>query len=384
MKEILYIVPTLKRCGPTNQLYNLIKYLDRSTFRPILITLSPEPADSRWQDFEELGVELYTLGLLRIRTRLSIMLPQATRVGFFLAISKLKGIIAKLDVHIIHTLGIRADAIAAMYLDGHRTVATLRSYPDRDYSITYGKITGYLLALRHLKILSRIDSLVTVSHSLSTMLLARHGFAIDVIQNGVDTDIFYPAVNDKCKYELRRTLGIPITKKVFISTSHLTLLKDPLTIIKTFQDKYLSKTCCIVFLGDGPLMDLCKKYGENGDTIFLGSLANVAEYLQACDFFISSSQTEGLPNATMEAMACGLPCVLSDIEAHREIVEYNPKSAKLFGTKNVSMAVSKIKEILKDDYSEMSEAAISIIRDNLSAKTMSEKYQSLYLKICAH
>jgi glycosyltransferase involved in cell wall biosynthesis len=384
MIEILYIVPNLKRCGPTSQLYNLIKYLDRYAFRPKLITLSPEPADSRWQDFEKLGVELYTLGLSRIRTRLCMILPPATRVGFFLAISKLKRIIAKLDVHIIHTLGIRADAIAAMYLDGYRTVATLRSFPDRDYSNTYGKIAGHLLALRHLKILSRIESLVTVSNSLSTMLLARNNFATDVIQNGVDTDIFYPAVNDKCKYELRGKLGIPLTKKVFISTGHLTLLKDPLTIIKAFQDKHLSKACYIIFLGDGPLMDLCKKYGENGDMIFFGSLPNVAEYLQACDFFISSSQTEGLPNATMEAMACGLPCVLTDIKAHREIVEYNPRSAKLFGTKNVSMAVSKINEILKDDYSEMSKAAISIIRDNLNAKTMSEKYQRLYLKICAH
>lgn len=131
-------------------------------------------------------------------------------------------------------------------------------------------------------------------------------------------------------------------------------------------------------------MDCCRKYGKNGNTIFFGSLPNVAEYLQACDFFISSSQAEGLPYATMEAMACGLPCVLSDIEAHREIVEYNRKNAKLFETKNVSTAVSKINEILKDDYSEMSRAAISIIRDNLNAKTMSEKYQSLYLKICAH
>ena len=116
----------------------------------------------------------------------------------------------------------------------------------------------------------------------------------------------------------------------------------------------------------------------------LSTIISTWNYLQLSDFFISNSQSEGLPYATMEAMACGLPCVLSDIEAHREIVEYNRKNAKLFETKNVSMAVSKINEILKDDYSEMSRAAISIIRDNLNAKTMSEKYQSLYLKICAH
>lgn len=264
MVGILYIVPTLIRGGPINQVYNLIKYSDRSIFRPILITLSPEPSNSKWQDFKELGVELYTLGLSLIRTRLCIILPSATKMGLFLAVSKLKRIIAKLDVRIIHTLGIRADIIAAMYLGGYKTVATLHSYPCWDYPMSYGKIAGHLLALHHLKMLSGIDSLVAVSNSISTMLLARNNFAIDVIQNGVDTDIFYPAVNDRFKEELRRKLGIPLTKKVFISVGSLILRKDPLTIIKAFQDKSLSKVCCVVFFGGRPsyglLQEVWKKW----------------------------------------------------------------------------------------------------------------------------
>lgn len=368
MTKILYVVSTLKRCGPTNLLYNLIKYLDPSMFRPILITLSPEPDDSRWQEFEKLGVELYSLGLSRIK-------------GLFCAISKLKKIISELDVDIVHTLGIRADAIAAMRLGGCRTVATLCNCPCYDYTMRYGKIAGRLMAVHHLKMLRRIKHPVAVSNSVSTMLSEKNNFTIDVIHNGVDSDVFYSPVNNKFKQELRRNLCIPLTKKVFISAGHLTALKDPLTIVKAFQDKNIPSDCYLVVLGDGPLLGYCQKYGKSDNMAFFGRVPNVVEYLQACDLFISGSKTEGLPSATMEAMACGLPCILSDIKPHREIIEYNHKSGKLFETQNVHILVNKINEIIRDDYSEMSRAAISVINDSLNAKAMSEKYQKLYRRI---
>ena len=371
MIKVLYILSTAKRCGPTNQLYNLIKYLDRSIFKPLLITLSPEPADSRSGDFEELGVELYTLGLSRLK-------------GLFFIVSMLKRMLNRLDVDITHTQGIRPDTIAAMYLDGCKTIASLRNNPYYDYSMRYGKITGYLIALHHLRMLRRIGLVVAVSNSVSTMLKERNSFTVDVVQNGADTDIFYPEVSDRHKQELRRNLGISSTGKVFISTGHLTSLKDPLTIVKAFRDNHLSRSSHIVFLGDGPERQRCEEYGRGHNIRFFGRVPNVADYLRACDFFISASQTEGLPSATLEALACGLPCVLSDIESHREIARYNPAGAQLFQVRDAQSLANKVNEVLDQDYTIMSQAAVGIIRNYLNAKVMSEKYQRLYLKIYAH
>ena len=50
MKKILYIVSTLERCGPTNQLSYIIKYLDKSKFEPMVLTLSPEPKEDRMKN----------------------------------------------------------------------------------------------------------------------------------------------------------------------------------------------------------------------------------------------------------------------------------------------------------------------------------------------
>lgn len=357
------------RCGPTNQIYNLIKYLDRNIYHPVIVTLSPEPNDSMWQNFEAMDVELYTLGLSRIK-------------GLVFGVPTLKKILDELQVDIVHTQGIRADTIAAKYLHNYRTVATLRNFPFCDNVMKYGKLRGHLISLHHLQMLRRIDSPVAVSNSLAKMLAEKSNFTIEVIQNGVDMEIFHPVVNYAYKRQLRRKLNIALSKMTFISTGLIHPLKDPLTIIRAFRDKFIEQKCHVIFLGDGPLMASCKDCIRGAEHIkFYGNITNMCEYLQASDFFISAAQTEGLPNAVLEAMACGLPCVLSDIEAHREIIKYNHKSGKLFKTKDINGLANKINEIIEDNYKDMSRCALNVITNHLSDEIMSKKYQQLYEKI---
>ena len=104
-------------------------------------------------------------------------------------------------------------------------------------------------------------------------------------------------------------------------------------------------------------------------------------YLGASDYFISASLAEGLPNTVLEAMACGLPCVLSNIPPHEEIKEINKNSSILFETKNTEELTSKIKEITTKDYEQMSSAAKEIIYEHLNAEIMSKNYQKIYSKL---
>ena len=96
--NILYVVSNLGRCGPTNQLLNIIRNLDPEVFQPTVITLSPEPRDSLKYRYEELGIDVQSLGMSRVK-------------GLFKSKEILRQRIKKIAPSVIHTQGIRADSL---------------------------------------------------------------------------------------------------------------------------------------------------------------------------------------------------------------------------------------------------------------------------------
>lgn len=363
MINILYVVSTLKRCGPSNQLSYIIKHLDRDRFNPIVLTLSNETEDSYKPFFTDvLKVEVNTLGLPRLK-------------GLFLVKNEIYKFILKNKIHIVHSQGIRADGFMSKI--SIPTVSTLRNYPVYDYCMTYGKVKGWLMAKTHLKFLSKIDAPFACSESISKMLLDNLGYKINYIRNGVDLERF----NNLNKTDLRNKLGLDLNCKVFISVGHLSSRKDPVTIIKAFKKANLDNSI-LLFLGDGNERDDClNEIGSATNIKIIGKISNVHEYLGASDCFISASHAEGLPNTVMEAMACSLPCILSDIPPHQEIQKLNSSSSLLFSTKSINELTDSLIKLEKMDAIEMGEAARSIVEQHLNAKIMSDNYQEHYLEL---
>lgn len=357
--KIIYIVSTLGRSGPTNQLYNIIKNLDINTFYPKILTLSPEPKDTMKKLFEDLGVEIETLGLGRIE-------------GLFRIKKRVKKIVDEFNPHIIHTQGLRPDIIAANYLINYKRVNTLRNFPYDDYVMKFGKYKGSLMAYSHIKAIKKIPINIACSKSLSRMFKERIGLNIDFIQNGVNRDYFRADNNSKTL--LREKLNLNKEGKYFITVGSLIERKDPLTIIKAFKE--IQKAFLIV-IGDGPLMSKCKEISSD-NVIFIGQTNKVRDYLCASDYFISSSLSEGLPNTVLEAMSCGLPVILSDIEQHREILENDTSAGLFFNCRNVNQLIEKIEEIETKNYKLMRQRCINLIDNYFNAKIMSKKYQELY------
>ncbi|MGO3443882.1 MAG: glycosyltransferase [Pseudoalteromonas distincta] len=363
MIKVLYVVSTLKRCGPTNQLSYIIKYLDKTKFFPIVLTLSPEPnVESMKSYFEDdLGIKVCTLGLSRAK-------------GLFFASSALNKFIKINAIDLIHSQGIRADGLASKVKI--KTVATLRNYPYLDYPMTYGKLRGLLMAKMHLNCLNKINSPVVVSKSVSRMLLNNKNYEIDYVQNGVDLERFPIA----CKLDLRKKLNIKSNAKVFISVGHLSSRKDPLSIITAFQSANIENSN-LLFLGDGDLADDCNNLIDDDRVILVGKISNVTDYLMASDYFVSASLAEGLPNTVLEAMAAKLPCILSNIPPHLEIAELGVISPLIFKTQDIDDLTEKMHAIIENNYEAMSVSSRRIIEEYLNAKSMSERYQEKYLAL---
>lgn len=80
-----------------------------------------------------------------------------------------------------------------------------------------------------------------------------------------------------------------------------------------------------VICGRGPLveahMELARKLGIGDQVIFAGYRIDVADFYQMADVFLFPSLREGLPVAVMEAMASGLPCIVSKIRGNTDLVD---------------------------------------------------------------
>jgi glycosyltransferase involved in cell wall biosynthesis len=84
--------------------------------------------------------------------------------------------------------------------------------------------------------------------------------------------------------------------------------------------------CRCVIVGTGPLESELRALSEALDlsksVIFVGYAPDVRPYLEAADIFVLPSRREGLPLAVLEAMACGLPCVVTDAGGNSEAVSH--------------------------------------------------------------
>ena len=369
MLNIVYLVSTLKRAGPTNQLYNLLRYLDYDYYRPSVITLSGEPQESRWSDFRKLGIELYSLGLSR-------------PAGFLLGRSIFKKEVDRFKPDLMQSHGFRPDMFAASYSSQIPTVSTLRNYPQFDYPMTYG-IAGRLIAWQHMKYMKKIRYCVGVSEAVCRNAKEYLGISNMLpIHNGIDREMYFE-INSEEKIELRKKFGLPLNSLIWISAGNLTELKNPMFLIDVWKRHFKKNNKHhLLFIGGGTLQDACRSAGAGNDNIhFTGRVSDVNRYLQASDYILSASKSEGLPNAVLEAMACGLPILVSDIPAHREVWDFNKATGRLFEPDSEASFLGAFADLVSTDYDLLAGNAVSLVKERFNAKAMSEKYQELYRQI---
>lgn len=135
-------------------------------------------------------------------------------------------------------------------------------------------------------------------------------------------------------------------------------------------------------VGYGPLEQELRKEAEGLDVEFIGALPRdrVYEELKKADAFVSSSSYEGLPIGVLEAMRCGLPCLLSDIEQHREIAE-KCKQLILCSDDGWTESLKKLKEMSRDELKRIGNQNATDAERHFSLSVMHTKYEEVYSKV---
>lgn len=234
------------------------------------------------------------------------------------------------------------------------------------------------------KLLCRIsDQIIPVNDAINERLQEVWGLnqnRLTTIRNGVDTEKFSPASNNQTSSDGLVHIG---------SVSRLDPVKNFPCLIRavallnrgTGPNKYH-----LTIVGDGAqkneLLALCQSLGISEQVSFPGATDNAAEWYPRFDIYVNSSFSEGMSNTVLEAMACGLPVVVTDVAGHRDWLVEND-NALFFSSDNEADLASKLSEFAEDKQrrGQVGERNRSYIENHFSQHLFIERYQALYTKL---
>jgi glycosyltransferase involved in cell wall biosynthesis len=196
------------------------------------------------------------------------------------------------------------------------------------------------------------------------------------ILNGIDCKKFAPINIEYARYQL----GLPKSAKIIGCAARLEAGKGHESLITALQN--LPENYHLAFAGTGSLYEelqsITKRLDLQTRVHFLGSLQSMEIFYSAIDVFSLFSQREGLPLSILEAMACGVPVVASDVGGVKEVLT-SKQGILLPLTQHcqLSNALTKAMSIERGDAIRAHVLSIAQIKD------MSNKYDQLYCGITA-
>ena len=177
------------------------------------------------------------------------------------------------------------------------------------------------LVLRTERLLSRFADLIIVNSHAGSDQAIKYGFPekkIAVIPNGIDADTFRP--DPEARDRVRAEWGVTEGEKLIGLVGRLIPIKDHPNFLRAaallLRERGDVRFVCV---GDGrpsyrrELHDMARELGLADRVFWAGTRRDIPNVNNALDVATLSSYSEGFPNVVGEAMACGIPCVVTDV-----------------------------------------------------------------------
>ncbi len=169
---------------------------------------------------------------------------------------------------------------------------------------------------------------------------------IRVIYNFIDFERFRKTDKDHFKKAIA-----PDGEKIMVHVSNFRKVKRVQDVIHVYEKVQAKMPCKLMLIGDGPerekMEELCRKIGLCSEIRFLGKQDAVEELLAVADIFVLPSQNESFGLAALEAMACEVPVVSSNIGGLPE-VNIDGKTGYLCNVGDIDTMADKVLSILEN------------------------------------
>ena len=258
------------------------------------------------------------------------------------------------------------------------TVLTVDAFPGVGWS--YGNRGVDLIAQTYTHTLGRttlslVDNVIGIGEYLRENLerFTTDGVDVAIIPNGVDTDRYRPRPVDSTSDTT------DATELLFVG--RLDTVKGIPYLLRAMKHLCDSGAYHLTLVGDGSRRGdyetLTEELGIADAVTFEGYQSDVYPYYTNCDIFALPSLSEGLPTVLIEAQACGVPVVSTDVGGARELV----RGGHIVPPKNSSALQVAIEDLTRRDRSELGEIARQHVLSNYTLEQMATSYGTLYRNV---
>jgi len=356
--RVVHLVLGLSIGGLEQVVYDLVRCVDRDRFEVRVLCLGEIGV---WRHkFEALGVPVEGLGVLD--------------AGTFGRVAAVARRLHELRPDILHTHNPAPHMVGALAACLCRVPALIHTKHGRNYP----KNRKWVLANRLAAWLS--SRVVAVSQDAADVALEIEKVPprkVDVVRNGIDLEKFQLA--RRPRRELKRR-AVHVARISYSSKDQRTLLKAVRIVADERPDFVLD------IVGDGPdradLEALCDELHLRSHVNFLGFRDDVHRVLAGAEFFVLSSVTEGISITLLEAAACGLPIVATNVGGNPEVTVHG-ETGLLVPPRSPEGLARAMLEMLSDTNRarRMGIAGRRRVERHFDLRRSVAKYEELYLSL---
>ncbi|MEJ9212303.1 N-acetyl-alpha-D-glucosaminyl L-malate synthase BshA [Bacillus smithii] len=232
--------------------------------------------------------------------------------------------------------------------------------------------------------IERSDAVTAVSNALvqETYQLIQPKKEIIPIYNFIDERIFKKISSSHLKEEY----GIRSDEKVIIHVSNFRSIKRVPDVVKVFARIFEKMPAKLLLVGDGPEMtvvsELVSDLGLDEEVFFLGKQDNLEELYSISDLMLLLSQKESFGLALLEAMACGVPCIGTNVGGIPEVIQ-NGVNGFICEPGDLADIVQKSLYLLENSeiHRQFSERSVLTVKQKFDSRKIVNRYESIYLSL---
>ena len=370
--RIVHVITGLAVGGAETMLLKLLRTMDRDLFNPVVVPL---------MDGGEIGDQLRAEGFAvqGLGLKSSMVTPGAVWRLLRLARELQPQVIQGWMYHgnLAATLmSFFAPGDPALFWNIRHSVADL----GREKVMTRAVITGG-------GFLASCPRRIIFNSHVSIGQHAAHGYPANkalMIPNGFDTECFRP--DENARAALRDELGVgadaPLIGMVarrHPMKGHEDFLRAAALVRNVRPDARFVLAGRGVTEEDRVLRTLVEKKDLPGKAFLVGQRSDMPAVFAALDLLCLPSFGEGFPNVLGEAMACGVPCVATDVGESREIVGDTGRIVPPGEPVALAEAMGKMLDLAEEAGSDLAVRCRGRILENYSLEYIAEQYAELYL-----